>query len=411
EFCSVQYAKRQDIYAGNIKGGAIFVRNYGGLVVRNSAFSNNMVICSTEGVDGAFGGAIYCHRVPYIVMDGNKFTLNRSFDSGGAVYIDDHCNTTFISNNRFIRNAAVWYKYSGGWLAIGGIGAAICVSDIAITNLKIFNNQCYNNRSLNGIIYTSINRALIYNNVICNNKGPGIMDGSMLSQSRIFNNTIVNNYSATGGIYLFANCYVYNNICWSNLEYPGQTTDQINIDPGEHPHLFNNCVQYGEGGDSAVYLDPQFVNPTTGIGLLYNGSEGDWALTKQSPCVNAGTPDTTGFMIPGSDILGNPRIFGSRIEIGAYENQSVWTHADSYALPSQHIIVFPNPGHDFLCIDKSNEMITIELQDLCGKIILNKELPEGSRFVNTETIREGMYLYRIFDTHKRIIGYGKWIKN
>ena len=141
EFCSVQYAKRQDIYAGNIKGGAIFVRNYGGLVVRNSAFSNNMVICSTEGVDGAFGGAIYCHRVPYIVMDGNKFTLNRSFDSGGAVYIDDHCNTTFISNNRFIRNAAVWYKYSGGWLAIGGIGAAICVSDIAITNLKIFNNS------------------------------------------------------------------------------------------------------------------------------------------------------------------------------------------------------------------------------------------------------------------------------
>ena len=33
-----------------------------------------------------------------------------------------------------------------------------------------------------------------------------------------------------------------------------------------------NCVQYGDGGQGAIFDYPEFVNPTEGVGLDYNGS-------------------------------------------------------------------------------------------------------------------------------------------
>jgi hypothetical protein len=42
-----------------------------------------------------------------------------------------------------------------------------------------------------------------------------------------------------------------------------------------------------------------------------------------SPCVNAGTPDTTGLGLGDTDIAGNPRIVGSAIDLGAFEYNSL----------------------------------------------------------------------------------------
>ncbi|MBC8526775.1 MAG: T9SS type A sorting domain-containing protein [Candidatus Cloacimonetes bacterium] len=56
---------------------------------------------------------------------------------------------------------------------------------------------------------------------------------------------------------------------------------------------------------------PQFVG----------GDPFSYELTEGSPCIDAGTPDTTGLNLPPTDLAGYPRIYNGRIDIGAYEYQ------------------------------------------------------------------------------------------
>jgi predicted outer membrane repeat protein len=410
-FCSIRFAKRYDSYGGNIKGGAICVKDYRALVIQHSRLASNMVICYTDGINGAGGGAVSCKNVTYVLIGNNRFDNNRSFDQGGAIYIDKQCDHTIISNNLFLYNKAYFYDFSGPYWSYGGGGAAVNIYDDIGLNPTICNNQCFNNKSPNGVIYVNNISAFVYNNVICNNSGPGVVDGHGLSVSRIFNNTIANNYTRSGGIMIFSRAKVYNNICWRNEQYAGQVNDQINISQAmTNFELFNNCVQYGDGGNYAVYEYPEFVNPTAGVGLSFNGYDADWTLSDQSPCINTGASDTTGLFIPALDIAGNPRIFGNRIEIGAYENQSVWSFLDFNPMVNDKIEVFPNPGNEELTIISTKKYIKFELIDIRGAtLITEKEVGERMIF-NTRSLNTGIYLYKIYDKDSGVIKIGKWIK-
>jgi hypothetical protein len=55
--------------------------------------------------------------------------------------------------------------------------------------------------------------------------------------------------------------------------------------------------------------DPQFVDSTNF----------DFNLKANSPCINTGTPDTTGLCLPATDLDGNPRVADLCIDMGAYE--------------------------------------------------------------------------------------------
>ncbi|MFH2142603.1 MAG: LamG-like jellyroll fold domain-containing protein, partial [Bacteroidota bacterium] len=67
---------------------------------------------------------------------------------------------------------------------------------------------------------------------------------------------------------------------------------------------------------------PQFVSPSDSAGTNFDGLAADWSLQPTSPCINAGTPDTTGLNLPAIDLAGNPRIIGDTIDIGPYEYYS-----------------------------------------------------------------------------------------
>lgn len=47
--------------------------------------------------------------------------------------------------------------------------------------------------------------------------------------------------------------------------------------------------------------------------------EHHYSLLEDSPCINAGIPDTTGLNLPEFDFAGNLRVLDGRIEMGAYE--------------------------------------------------------------------------------------------
>jgi hypothetical protein len=412
EFCKVQYAKKYDVYAGDIKGGAIFATDYGSLIIRNSLLNSNMVICYTYGVNGPTGGAVYCKNVNIVIIENNRFDRNRSFDNGGAIHIGDQCQT-IITNNIFTNNKAIYWKLIPGYLVIGGAGAAIATTDFSGFSPTISNNYFFNNQTINGVIYTSNLNGFIFNNLICNNYGTGITDGHQLSSTRIYNNTIVNNCTDGGGIQLFSAAKVYNNICWGNehLFFPGHEFDQINISQSMSGRkLFYNCVQFGDGGTNSTNEYPLFKHPSSGVGLAYNGSEADWSLADISPSVNSGTPDTSGLFIPEFDIIGNPRIYGVRIEMGCYENQSVVTGIDDDIVNAVHPIVYPNPGTDRLNIESAENEIIFELITLTGLTVIREQMDKGLNSVNTESLITGIYFYRLLNNKQQIVESGKWIK-
>ncbi|HEY9114434.1 MAG TPA: T9SS type A sorting domain-containing protein [Bacteroidales bacterium] len=402
QYCKIQYGKNYDEYGGDINGGALYVYNHGFLRINHCLFNNNMVICYDYGVDGPFGGAVYCENVNKVVIDSNSFIRNRSFDFSGAIRIDDNCISTKITNNTFIYNAGFhWTELPPPWYSgVGGGGAAISTSDL-VYSPEISNNYCFNNKGLNGIIYTSNLHARVFNNIICNNWGSGIADGHQLSTSKIFNNTIVNNKTWYGGILIWSKAEVYNNICWNNVFYPGVEVDQIYIDEA-NPTLKYNCVQYGDGGPGAVFNEPEFVEPTDGLGTGFDGASADWSLQNWSPCVNAGTPDTSFLTIPEYDILGNIRIFGNRIDMGAYENQEVWTSSNEIAFLEEGISVFPNPATTAITIKINTpcnqEYLTVLISDALGKEIFKKQIKcqEQLLQINVTNWKSGLYLVGVF---------------
>ncbi len=397
-YCKLQYGKNYDEYGGDINGGALYIYNHGYLHINHCLFSNNMVICYTHGVDGPYGGAVYCENVNEILIDSSSFIKNRSFDFSGAIRIAKNCYKTVITNNTFINNVGYfWRDLPPPWgSVIGGGGAAISTSDLVYSPI-ISNNYCFNNKGLNGIIYTSNLNARIFNNVICNNWGPGIADGHQLSTSKTFNNTIVNNKTRYGGILLWSKAEVYNNICWGNEYYTGQNYDQIYIDAA-NPTLNYNCVQYGDGGQGAIFDYPEFVNPTEGVGVKYDGASADWTVENWSPCINSGTPDTNYLSIPENDVIGNMRIFGNRIDIGAYENQEIWVFSNETELSAENVSVFPNPATTTVTIQvntpNNQKNYTVSISDALGKVIFQTKIFAQEQFlqINVSDWESGLYL-------------------
>ncbi len=85
-----------------------------------------------------------------------------------------------------------------------------------------------------------------------------------------------------------------------------------------------SCIQgYSAlGGEGNFDADPLFVTPVNPDDAPT--TDGDLNLLPNSPCINTGTPDTTGLNLPPIDIAGNPRIYNGlvdRIDMGAYEFQ------------------------------------------------------------------------------------------
>lgn len=72
-----------------------------------------------------------------------------------------------------------------------------------------------------------------------------------------------------------------------------------------------------------------------------------YQISSQSPCIDTGTPDTTGLNLPQMDIAGNWRIWNGRIDMGCYEygSEPVGIDDPEFPTPPSGILmtVYPNP--------------------------------------------------------------------
>jgi len=133
-----------------------------------------------------------------------------------------------------------------------------------------------------------------------------------------------------------------------------------------------------------------------------------------SPCVNAGIPDTTGLNLPELDLAGNPRFYGGRIDMGAYENQNV-VGADDDLIPLVTKLYqnYPNPFNptttiSFSLTTEDTENTELFIYNIKGQkikdlpVILSLSKDKGLYKIiwdgkddNNQPVSSGIYFYML----------------
>jgi len=316
-------------------GGGAQISQCDSVIITNCIFENNTAYS---------GGGGYLNRINSSQITNSTFDSNHAtFGAGGALV---GSNTSLITNSTFEGNTAI---DNAGGLSIDG-------DSITIEN-NLFNNNNGTNyshafwaqaNSKNLVRYNTITNHTgvgfvfgvagwgieeISNNIISHNSIDTSLTASFYSQfSSVFytqsnnlkadNNTFTNN---VGDKFWYmegsSNVNLQNNILYNN-QYTSFSNLQLNDTLVKNNYIQNDTTNTNNLNG---YLDPMFVKVDTSFELS------DFRLQFCSPLLNAG--DTTGITAT-TDILGNQRIVGATIDLGAYEKTSDSFIANNAALAS-----------------------------------------------------------------------------
>ncbi len=279
----------------------------------------------------------------------------------GAILTWKTDSTLIIENNVIQHNGYLYAEYCWG----GGIS-------LLYGTAKIINNLIYDNEATWG-------------------GGISISD-TLAYRSQIINNTIVQNSAVAGGgiLNIRDNPIILNSIVYNNSAAMGP---EIYEEEGLATVNYSN-IKYGWFGTGNINEDPLFI----GTG------DHPFSLQDASLCVNTGIPDTTGLNLPEFDLAGNPRLYGGRIEMGAYENQNVIVGQNcAFNQDNFELSVLPNPFKDKTTIKftlPTTYLISLSVNDISGKLqerIISEKLTSGKHKINwnAEGLPPGIYFLRL----------------
>jgi parallel beta-helix repeat protein len=339
------------------------------MIVKNNLLNQMSNFTVTNGKSD---GSYPYHYCGGITLDNSNvklsdITIKENADGGISSLGGSH----LLENVKIINNGDVW---GGGGLYVSG-------SSPVLINVLISGNQA---DECGGGVYCNYHGNPVFRNV-----------------------TITENSAAIGsGVYCSwsSNPQLVNTILWNNL--PGE----ICFNDGSQPNSITiawSDIRGGEAGivtngngtvnwlEGNIDLDPQF----TGAG------DHPFELQDESPCVNSGTPDTTGLILPALDLAGNPRFYGGRIDMGAYENQNMVIGIEEFKVHDFGFEVkcLPNPFRNSItifCTLPYSGFTNLSIHNITGKKILTLhtgliQAGEHSFVWDAEGMPEGMYLLRL----------------
>lgn len=327
-------------------------------------------------------------KLDYCIIEYGRATgFNEPLDNmGGGIFIWE---ADAVITNSVIRNNSA--SGSGLYSAVGG-GIVIGYSDAVIRNCTILRNEAEFGGGIS-IAWCDplIENCLISDNILTPNSGYQRESGGIYiydANSSIINNTIVNN--SGGGIDIrLSDPVLVNTIIWGNND--GSYTHNLYIDDSQsHPEItycdlqggFDAIAGNGSGGNfTGVYennidADPLFVDP----------GNGDYHLTENSPCIDAGDP---AYPLDPDGTISDIGAFYFDQPIGIFDGSIV----------TGNFQVFPNPVISYATLHftlKNTTEVEINIIDLKGKLIsvvLNKNMQKGKHSVvlNEFAILPGVY--------------------
>ena len=273
------------------QGGIFYVLN-GAVIIDNCIVEDNT---NTDHQ----GGFIYSNNSTVTIRN-SLITNNRYGLSGGVVY--NLMGTLTVNNTRFVNNIScqLFFCNSG---------------PISVTHSQFTGNSGGNTN----IIAYVMNAVAGFTNCLFANNTEGSLNGTLFSiygnttRLTVANSTLFGNRpeSATNAALISsmfsASSIITNSIVWGNEG--ALTRISINGLPSE---VYNSINEGGpDAANDVLDTDPLFVNPS-------NAASGGLQLQAGSPAIDAGSNTRTAATLV-SDLLGNPRIQNSRVDMGAYE--------------------------------------------------------------------------------------------
>ncbi len=227
------------------------------------------------------------------------------------------------------------------------------------SNPQLISNLFINNNALTGgsVFYITYSHPVIANNTIIQN--------NVINDDITYPTAAIETYMSKPKL--------FNNILWDNWTNFYTNHQLFNCKPY---YVFHNLILDGYDGVNNLDSDPLFETINSGT------------LSGQSPCIDAGTFEQYGITFPDYDLLGNARVYGSQIDLGAFE-YSQETSVDEHEAPviSSSISCYPNPfvtqhhRGDITIIlnDDSDSFATICIYDLRGRKIRDITIAETNR--------------------------------
>ena len=303
--CTFEYGRALEGASIDKYGGAFYIEDYSAIGIHNCCFRYNQAV---------WGGAIQMENAS-IIIENSIFHDNYSQYSGAAI----RC---FEGANGYFRNNLIENNTSG----IGGAGFYSYLSTPTFIN-NIFR---YNHADSHGacVALDQSSPLFINDSFVDNTSGEngGAINSTSVSNPTFINCTISGN-SATNGGGLY--CYLESDPTFKNTIIYGNTADwgsQVYLYNGDSDPDFYYCdLEGGIGaffGNGAGGAYSGTVAETITSNPMFDGSgEHPYQLTGLSGCLNSADPDTSLTCLPPYDLAGNPRIYGNRVDIGAYEFQ------------------------------------------------------------------------------------------
>jgi hypothetical protein len=351
-------------------GGAICVDGKRNLEIKNSFISRNRAI---------IGGALYC-RGSDVLISNCIFSDNHSHSDGGGIYLSE-CKP-LLQNNQIVKNRS--NEFGGG---------VLCKE---IYGRFINNIVTYNNARFGGAM--ALQNSDVY----------------------IANNTIVENQASVngGGIHCDNSTpEIVNCILWANQS--DNKVDQLYLYRNSQPFISRTCLQEGLSGIRLAKDMPG--NIIQEIDIISSDPEFDkekraYYLAEGSPCIDAGNklPKDQNYLY---DVMGNPRICGEYIDLGAVEYQA---QVKAITFEAENIIkstsenetiisFYPNPSNGCFTISfKTTEGIhgILKIYNLEGKSIYTRKLDNDSNWFTLNVMLDmprGEYLAELSNNLGEII--------
>jgi len=385
--------------------------NYNGkLITVASLFltTQDTSFISSTIIDGNSSGSVVIFESgegPSTLLTGFTITNGSNVYYGGGISCSDSnpsLENVIISDNYgagiycAIANPSLLdVTITGNYIPVGGGGGIHCIdSNPSLVNVTITDNWAY--WSGGGIYFHTSNPSLMNVTISGNTSwynGGGIhcIDSNPSLENVTISGNSAPNSGCGGGIYCSgSNPNLVNCVLWN--DFPDEISGTATVTYSD--------IQGGWEGEGNIDEDPLFV----GIG------EYPFMLQDLSPCVNAGIPDTTGLNLPEFDLAGNPRVYGGRIDMGAYETQNVVVNTDENLIPlitklNQN---YPNPFNPTTTINYSlreNSKVTLNIYNIKGqkvKQLVSDQLPAGQHSVvwngkdeNKKPVSSGIYFYKL----------------
>ena len=289
------------------------------------------------------------------------------------------------------------FRYNIGQNAIGG-ALSLDSCSVNIDRCRFEHNYGINGGGLY-LIRSNDWECSITNSLFANNFSGHFGGGLAISDSSplIANLTVVNNHSFgvnCGGIFFYQhstptvwNCIVYGNTNETPLDEPVQMWTWTYDD---YAPEFHNClVQYGLDNISNNEAITIYENCLDEDPLFADPDNENYRLDPDSPCIDAGSPETPAHLLNGLDLDGNQRVSDNCIDMGAYEYDL--TGIQESLQNEQHIRIIGNPVTVSSYAEIECENVCNLFAKVCsidGKLLVNKDLGKAQVGLNRIEIRD-----------------------